>query len=478
MNKMWSLCKKRAHSPGDASGPRQIPKLNQDLLEHFPKIWTFLNPYLDFKDILVLTQCNKKLKQVIMKWVYGLHSNEYFFGCFQPDPNGKFRLFGETGKRSLSYSKDEVRDHFQQLGWFFRGLTALDSTSIRVQRAQDVMNRLQLVWGPTFKKLTKTMRDRSTLLNDDMHKQNLILLESGAIFAYAFILKITDPLRAFHYLIENADRRYGLRVTLGRILGNENYYYGAYGDIEFDTRTTLLHLFWNEVPSYLRGQWLVYLLRTYCDECERKEAALIYLMFGPMKTMTYDGSKLTWIMWDEPTNSCCVEHDDFRPLSNALSELHKERKLNYELLLRLFSDPNNLDIQFTDQVLNNHPIFNVSKFLYILFSFQSIALILLYASLDFKIFYLSRKIQDPNIIASAEVPGILAHMIIACSVLEMKPQDVYGLIHQIYKNEMKTEEEKRVMIDAVWFELSEYLRVSKYTFFCSLKKFGHEQRLF
>ena len=70
-------------------------------------------------------------------------------------------------------------------------------------------------------------------------------------------------------------------------------------------------------------------------------------------------------------------------------------------------------------------------------------------------------------------------MIIACSVLEMKPQDVYGLIHQIYKNEMKTEEEKRVMIDAVWFELSEYLRVSKYTFFfCSLKKFGHEQKLF
>ena len=68
------------------------------------------------------------------------------------------------------------------------------------------------------------------------------------------------------------------------------------------------------------------------------------------------------------------------------------------------------------------------------------------------------------------MPGILAHMIIACSVLEMKPQDVYALIHQIYKNEMKTEEEKRVMIDAVWFELSEYLRVSKYTFFLLTKE--------
>ena len=355
MNKMWSLCKKRAHSPGDASGPRQIPKLNQDLLEHFPKIWKFIYPFLDLKDILALIQCNKKLKQVILKWVYGLNSNEYFFSCFQPDPNGHFRLFGETGKRSLcqKMSSDEFRDHFKQLGWFFRGLTALDSTSIRVQRAQDVINRLQLVWGPTYKKLTKTMRDRSSLLNDDMHNQNVILLQSGAIFCYAFILEITDPLRAFHYLIENADRRFGLRVTLGRILGNENYYYGAYGDIEFDTREKLLHLFWNEVPSYLQGRWLAFLLRTYCDGCESKEAALLYLMFGPMKTMTYDGTKLTWIMWDEPTNSCCVEHDNFRPLSNALSELHKERKLKYDLLVKLFADPNNLEIQFTDQVLNN-----------------------------------------------------------------------------------------------------------------------------
>ena len=102
-------------------------------------------------------------------------------------------------------------------------------------------------------------------------------------------------------------------------------------------------------------------------------------------------------------------------------------------------------------------------------SFQSIALILLYTSLDLKIYYLSHKIQDPNVIASAEVPGILAHMIIACSVLEKEPQDVYGLIHQIYKNEMKTEEEKRLMIDSIWYELSEFLRVSISTFLLTLK---------
>lgn len=67
------------------------------------------------------------------------------------------------------------------------------------------------------------------------------------------------------------------------------------------------------------------------------------------------------------------------------------------------------------------------------------------------------------------MPGILAHMIIACSVLEKEPQDVYGLIHQIYKNEMKTEEEKRLMIDSIWYELSEFLRVSISTFLLTLK---------
>ena len=95
------------------------------------------------------------------------------------------------------------------------------------------------------------------------------------------------------------------------------------------------------------------------------------------------------------------------------------------------------------------------------FSFQSIAVILVFASLDLQIFYLSKKIQDPNGIAAAEVPGILAHMVIASSILEKDPQNVYALIHQIYKNEMKTQEEKRVMIEHLWYELSEYLRVSR-----------------
>ena len=342
---------KRAHSPGDASGPRQVAKLQQDFLDNFPQIWKLLNPYLDFKDILNLVQSNKKVRQVILRWVYGLHSNEYFFSCFKPDPKGNFRLFGETGKRSLATSNEEFRDHFKQLGMFLRAITALDSTSIRVQRAQDVINRLQLVFGPTYKKLTTTMRDKSTLLTDSFHQDNRILLQSGAIFGYTFILDVTNPTMAFSYINGNADHRFGLRATLGKILANENYYYGAYGNIEYDTREILRQIFWNEVPSYLQGQWLARLLRTYCDFCETKEAALIYLMFGPMKTLTYDGSKLTWIMWDEPTNSCDVENDDFRPLANALSALHNERKLSYELLQKIFSDPNNLEIQFADQVL-------------------------------------------------------------------------------------------------------------------------------
>ena len=81
--------------------------------------------------------------------------------------------------------------------------------------------------------------------------------------------------------------------------------------------------------------------------------------------------------------------------------------------------------------------------------------------MDLKIYYLSQKIQDPNdVIAASEVHGILAHMIIVSSILEKDPEEVYALIYQIYRNEMKTEEEKKVMIDHIWYELSEYLRVS------------------
>ena len=99
---------------------------------------------------------------------------------------------------------------------------------------------------------------------------------------------------------------------------------------------------------------------------------------------------------------------------------------------------------------------------------------MVHASLDLKIYYLSKKIQDPNVIVASEVHGILAHMIIVSSILEKDPEEVYALIYQIYRNEMKTEEEKKVMIDHIWYELSEYLRVSR----TWLKNFGHDSKVF
>ena len=76
-------------------------------------------------------------------------------------------------------------------------------------------------------------------------------------------------------------------------------------------------------------------------------------------------------------------------------------------------------------------------------------------------------------IVASEVHGILAHMIIVSSILEKDPEEVYALIYQIYRNEMKTEEEKKVMIDHIWYELSEYLRVSR----TWLKNFGHDSKV-
>ena len=85
---------------------------------------------------------------------------------------------------------------------------------------------------------------------------------------------------------------------------------------------------------------------------------------------------------------------------------------------------------------------------------------MVHASLDLRLFFLTTKLQDPNVIAAAEVPGFLAQMVIVSSMLEKQTEEVYTLIHQVYKNEMMNDEDRRVCIESIWYELTEYLKVS------------------
>ena len=89
---------------------------------------------------------------------------------------------------------------------------------------------------------------------------------------------------------------------------------------------------------------------------------------------------------------------------------------------------------------------------------------MVHATLDLRLFFLTTKLQDPNVIAAAEVPGFLAQMVIVSSMLEKQTEEVYTLIHQVYKNEMINDEDRRVCIESIWFELTEYLKVSLLSF--------------
>ena len=93
------------------------------------------------------------------------------------------------------------------------------------------------------------------------------------------------------------------------------------------------------------------------------------------------------------------------------------------------------------------------------FSFQCIASIMLHATLELKMFYFTNKIQDPNVIAAAEVPGLLAQLVIVSSMHEQQCDEIYDLIYLLYTNELSGKSERKVLIESLWFELFEYLKV-------------------
>ena len=113
-------------------------------------------------------------------------------------------------------------------------------------------------------------------------------------------------------------------------------------------------------------------------------------------------------MWREPLQFLEVS-EDFRNLADVLSKLHKDRHLEPEVMEALL----------TDLSSSNPPE---------PWSDQSIAQLLFFMSKKSRNWYLATKQHENNVLSSAEVPGILAHLLFTASHLNVEANEIYDTI--------------------------------------------------
>ena len=94
-------------------------------------------------------------------------------------------------------------------------------------------------------------------------------------------------------------------------------------------------------------KWVIKLLQKF--PTKRFQALILYLLFGPVMKVNYQGLRLEWIMWDEPTNQMDFS-DSYQDLGAALDSLFSLGFLDFRLMNSLLVNPNDRTESWTDQV--------------------------------------------------------------------------------------------------------------------------------
>ncbi len=94
-------------------------------------------------------------------------------------------------------------------------------------------------------------------------------------------------------------------------------------------------------------KWVIKLLQKF--PTKRFQALILYLLFGPVMKVNYQGLRLEWIMWDEPTNQMDFS-DSYQDLGAALDSLFSMGFLDFRLMNSLLVNPNDRTESWTDQV--------------------------------------------------------------------------------------------------------------------------------
>jgi hypothetical protein len=89
------------------------------------------------------------------------------------------------------------------------------------------------------------------------------------------------------------------------------------------------------------------------------------------------------------------------------------------------------------------------------------ALLLTMMSPDSRMWFLKQRICDKNPVSAAEVPGILAQLMVVSASLNYEMKSIFELVSEIYSS--FSESHKKNMIESIWHELTDHLQVQHYT---------------
>lgn len=226
--------------------------------------------------------------------------------------------------------------------------------------------------------------------------------------------------------IESVDQRFGIQKCLDKLF-DESYVAGSDGMMEFKLKHILLRFDLNQLLDYFSLKY------------PKDKAMLIYLMFGPvMKVVTLGGLNMVWIMWEEPIENLKVSKD-FKTLAEILSTLHKDGKLEFDVMQALITKPGHCSKeQWSD---------------------HSIANLLFFMSEESQDWFFRKK-QNWTLTSASEIPAFLAQLLFVASHLDADADQTY----KIYKSitncvaRSSTEAERDLFVKSVWHELVDYLR--------------------
>ena len=94
------------------------------------------------------------------------------------------------------------------------------------------------------------------------------------------------------------------------------------------------------------------------------------------------------------------------------------------------------------------------------FAVQNIAMLLLMMSKESRQWFLMQKLQDQDVISASEVPGILSQLLVVATHLNRDLSEEFKMMHKLYSSMDTNSDRRRIYIDSVWHELTDYLRVS------------------
>ena len=238
-------------------------------------------------------------------------------------------------------------------------------------------------------------------------------------------LKKISMMQGDYVHIESIDERFGIQKCLDKFF-DKSYVVGSDGTMEFKLKHILLRFDLNQVLDY------------FSLENPKEKAMLIYLMFGPVtRVVTLGGLDLVWIMWEEPIENLKVG-EDFKPLADIISTLHKDEKLEFDVMQALISKPGQTKEQWSD---------------------HSIANLLFFMSEESQDWFFRKKVNW-TLTSASEIPAFLAQLLFVASDLDADADQMYKIYNLITNcvARSSTEAERDLFVKSVWHELVDHLR--------------------